>query len=263
MGFVASRVFREVKSMKNKTRAALMSAGIAFAMISAGGAHATTFTFIDGTVASGSINTTTGIVTITNDIVGVTGAGDEISGLQIIFSATPSLTPALNVQAGQMIDFAKYAPPTPGSVGTFVSGSPSHWIGIESGSTFHLTTLSGKQPYDMIIGPGTSGGPTTWNYPNINSSVSNFSPSIWETGTFTLSGLSSLTILGVILEWGTGPDSFSSELICNADHSCTLGPGGQTGDGTTPLPAALPLFATGLGAFGLLARRRKRKNAAA
>jgi len=30
-----------------------------------------------------------------------------------------------------------------------------------------------------------------------------------------------------------------------------------------PLPAALPLFATGLGVMGLLARRRKRKNAAA
>ena len=31
----------------------------------------------------------------------------------------------------------------------------------------------------------------------------------------------------------------------------------------TPLPAALPLFATGLGALGLLGWRRKRKNAAA
>jgi hypothetical protein len=32
---------------------------------------------------------------------------------------------------------------------------------------------------------------------------------------------------------------------------------------TTPLPATLPLFAGGLGAMGLLGRRRKRKNAAA
>jgi hypothetical protein len=31
----------------------------------------------------------------------------------------------------------------------------------------------------------------------------------------------------------------------------------------TPLPGALPLFATGLGAMGLLGWRRKRKNAAA
>ena len=31
--------------------------------------------------------------------------------------------------------------------------------------------------------------------------------------------------------------------------------------GATPLPAALPLFAGGLAAIGLLARRRKRKQA--
>ena len=36
-----------------------------------------------------------------------------------------------------------------------------------------------------------------------------------------------------------------------------------TWSGPTPLPAALPLFASGLGALGLLGWRRKRKNAAA
>ena len=34
-------------------------------------------------------------------------------------------------------------------------------------------------------------------------------------------------------------------------------------DTATPLPAALPLFATGLGGLGLLGWRRKRKSAAA
>jgi hypothetical protein len=38
---------------------------------------------------------------------------------------------------------------------------------------------------------------------------------------------------------------------------------GFTGTATTPLPAALPLFATGLGGLGLLGWRRKRKLTAA
>ena len=42
-----------------------------------------------------------------------------------------------------------------------------------------------------------------------------------------------------------------------------LGGGGGNNVSSTPLPAALPLFATGLGALGLLGWRRKRKNAAA
>jgi hypothetical protein len=36
---------------------------------------------------------------------------------------------------------------------------------------------------------------------------------------------------------------------------------GEAGPGATPLPAALPLFATGLGALGLVGWRRKRKSA--
>jgi hypothetical protein len=53
----------------------------------------------------------------------------------------------------------------------------------------------------------------------------------------------------------------------SADAGVTLllseGVGNTPPTSTTPLPAALPLFATGLGAFGLLARRRKRKASAA
>jgi hypothetical protein len=39
--------------------------------------------------------------------------------------------------------------------------------------------------------------------------------------------------------------------------------GGGPSNPETPIPAALPLFAGGLGVLGLLARRRKHKNAAA
>jgi hypothetical protein len=45
--------------------------------------------------------------------------------------------------------------------------------------------------------------------------------------------------------WGTGADqSFTLEI------------------GTAPIPAALPLFATGLGGLGLIGWRRKRKTVA-
>jgi hypothetical protein len=53
--------------------------------------------------------------------------------------------------------------------------------------------------------------------------------------------------------------SEASAIIDNV----TISTGGGGNAGTTPLPAALPLFATGLGALGLLGWRRKRKNAAA
>ena len=42
----------------------------------------------------------------------------------------------------------------------------------------------------------------------------------------------------------------------------TAPPGVWTGGSSTPLPAALPLFATGIGVLGLLGWRRKRKQAA-
>ena len=56
----------------------------------------------------------------------------------------------------------------------------------------------------------------------------------------------------------------SGENITLASHAnineITIGGGNQT---ATPLPAALPLFAAGLGAMGLLGWRRKRKGSAA
>ena len=62
-----------------------------------------------------------------------------------------------------------------------------------------------------------------------------------------------------------------SPVFYSAAYTQNGGPGAQinasfnnsTVPPSVPLPAALPLFATGLGAMGLLGWRRKRKNAAA
>jgi hypothetical protein len=53
-----------------------------------------------------------------------------------------------------------------------------------------------------------------------------------------------------------GSFGFSPDCFCSFAAQGIFTP-------TTPLPAALPLFATGLGVIGLLARRRKRKGIAA
>jgi len=54
-------------------------------------------------------------------------------------------------------------------------------------------------------------------------------------------------------------DQYNETSSGTATFTQLLGGGTQT---TTPLPATLPLFATGLGTLGLLGWRRKRKNAA-
>ena len=71
-----------------------------------------------------------------------------------------------------------------------------------------------------------------------------------ETIDLSVAGISKIVITG-----GSG-DNFTIDDV-NFEGAVNVGM-----SGTTPLPATLPLFASGLGALGLLGWRRKRKNAA-
>ena len=69
----------------------------------------------------------------------------------------------------------------------------------------------------------------------------------------------------------TGPGGISQDAFAIVNANQVGGPGNAVNWsltdtstlGATPLPAALPLFATGLGALGLLAARRRKQKAAA
>jgi hypothetical protein len=78
-------------------------------------------------------------------------------------------------------------------------------------------------------------------------------PGTWPTGTLTFNSL--LTFDNVVVHWDSANGATDYGPIFAADNMIVT-------PSAVPLPAALPLFATGLGAMGLLGWRRKRKAAA-
>jgi hypothetical protein len=96
--------------------------------------------------------------------------------------------------------------------GTYTAGVAStlpHWSLVSGGD---LTTLSGKKPNELIIGPDDHGGfdPALGKYSNANSSISQHNPVVLGTGTFDLSipGITDSSIIShVAIQFGTGPYS--------------------------------------------------------
>ena len=145
-------------------------------------------------------------------------------------------------------------------------GSALNVIGLVPSTQYQLNFLvygDNRPP-----GPTPAGNPNTgiWGlHVDVNGSILDLSgidhaagtyPGAIETLLFSTDGTGAAT---VFFEQTTLSGSEASAIIDNV----TISTGGGGNAGTTPLPAALPLFATGLGALGLLGWRRKRKNAAA
>jgi hypothetical protein len=101
----------------------------------------------------------------------------------------------------------------------------------------------------------------------VNNTAQTLNPSLGVSATWSI-GSGTLTF-EIINAFALLADNFTfawAETCANdiilASTTLTSSSGGGT-QSATPLPAALPLFATGLGALGLLGWRRKRKGAAA
>jgi hypothetical protein len=75
--------------------------------------------------------------------------------------------------------------------------------------------------------------------------------------TFNWSGIDAISIAAI--DGAFTGDPFG----CAPSHNCNQFTLDDLTVSSTPLPAALPLFASGLGVMGFLAKRRKRKSAAA
>jgi hypothetical protein len=164
-----------------------------------------------------------------------TDAGQVISAINITLNGATTSASFNGAQPETFVNIAgnkTFAT----SAGTLAGWSLSH-----AGSVVSLTTSN----TDTIIG-----GPGGSTYSNANGSLAGngpHNPFIFEDGLFNLlvGGVTADSIVsGVTINFGTATDLVTAQLQ------------------PTPIPAALPLFAGGLGLMGFLARRRKRNAAA-
>jgi hypothetical protein len=235
------------------------AASVAIAMAAVVGANnraeATLYTFNDPGWVSGSVDTGTGIVLL-NALRTPSDVADTISGIVMTFTTVPS-SPLLTSQTnptGNMVTFATGVnpnPPPPNSaIGTAAPGAMNgNWtlsasLAVLTLSANHSCVVGGGAPCDLIVGPLPAN--------DGNGSLISHNPFVDQQGRFVISGITDLLISSLVVQFGTGPTNRLQTLDCPI---CAPNPNANA----VPLPAALPLFVSGLGALGWFGWRRKKK----
>lgn len=215
-----------------------------------------------------AISTSAGAASLT-----LFNTGVDNSGTVLPDGTTPDLHYTLTAPSGTNITLVRTSAggfPIPPYLG---DNSTSAWIGPNSTSlngpgglydyqtTFSLAgfnpstaSISGQWSSDNAGIEILLNGVDTGNLGNPYGSPGSYSYEHWVSFVINSGFLAGLNTLDFIVQNGNGaddqfgPTALRVEMIGSAI--------------ATPLPAALPLFASGLGALGLLGWRRKRKNAA-
>jgi len=155
-------------------------------------------------------------------------------------------------------------------IGTQLNGSGSDLDQIAAGDILHIHF----QNYVQLTGVGTlfvdphkpfgTGFPEETDVSGTNTiRINGIDVSLLHanSATIALDGIFAGHDFFFTVSPGTNPDYYVGALTWITAQVCA--PGAACEGPTTPIPGALPLFATGLGVLGLLGRRRMRKNAAA
>ncbi len=134
--------------------------------------------------------------------------------------------------------------------GTYTAATPDsldHWhASLSGGSDGMLTTLTGGQPFDLIVGPDSAGGfAHAGNYGNANPSILNHEPVVLGTATF-IPVMPGVTAAGQIsdVEFTFGTQNDEGLVV------------GQLVTSPVPEPSTTALL---LAPLGYLALRRFRK----
>jgi hypothetical protein len=236
--------------MNNMRAPSLIITAMLGLIVNVSAAHASSVTFVTpsgSTVGGNPVNAsamfTTGpntlSISLTDLLANPTDVGQLLSDL-FFTTSTGATSGTLGTNGGQEV--------TVFSDGTSTLGStvPTGWVLQTAGAGLELNVLGagGAGPTHLIIGPSAAGG----NYTNANGSIAGnrpHNPFLNQMATFAI----------------TIPGLLATDTVTSATFSfgTTSGENVAGVPSAVPLPAALPLFATGLGGLGLLGWRRKRK----
>ena len=230
-----------------------------------------------------SLSPITGASALTVAVNGQAGPWSQTVNPTLNYGVGDNLAPTMvGVLAGGSITIQYVSGATSAFGGVPPTVDANGYVGLIFGSGAPFPNPSPPPPSIVLTGIGSSGNPL----PSFFIDPTNSGPDIWLNELIGAFADSSGKVVGNPFAVGDGPLTMlapggATLLLLGVNDDIYIGTAKDangalipdntgsldisvTGDvvATTPLPAALPLFATGLGGLGLLARRRKRKTAA-